>query len=255
MSATQHRRSVVVTGASGGVGRGIALACAAAGWNVWIAARREAEGTAVAREVDAAGGSGRFVACDVTDAGSVNQMVQRIIATDGALHGIVHNSTSGRSPVPVDLPTMDLDEVDDHVAVALDGLRHLLRAGHEHLRSSEGSVVVMTSEAGFEGKARLAPYAAVKAAQRGMVRALAREWGPDGVRVNCVAPLASTEAMERAFALDDDMAARVLGRIPLDRLGDARDDVGRVVEFLLSPAARFVTGATVMADGGSCPIS
>ena len=255
MSTTDTARTVVITGASGGVGRGIALACGAHGWNVWIAARRHAEGAAVAAEVDASGGRGRFVACDVIDPASVQNMVDRIVDTDGSLHGIVHNSTSGLSPVPVDLATMDLHELEDHVAVALDGLRHLLRAGHDRLRASGGSVVVLTSEAGFEGKARLSPYAAVKAAQRGMVRALAREWGPDGIRVNCVAPLASTEAMERAFSLDADMAERVLGRIPLGHLGDPTADVGRVVEFLLSPAAGFVTGATIMADGGSCPIA
>jgi NAD(P)-dependent dehydrogenase (short-subunit alcohol dehydrogenase family) len=88
-----------------------------------------------------------------------------------------------------------------------------------------------------------------------MARALAREWGPEGVRVNCVAPLAATPAMEEAFERDPAMAARVLGRNPLGRLGDAADDVGPVVRFLLSDDARYVNGMTVMADGASCPIT
>lgn len=246
---------VVVTGASGGVGRGIALACAAHGWTVWVAARRADEGQQVASEVDAAGGRGRFVACDVTDAASVGDAIGLVVEEDLRLDAVVHNSTSGLSPVPVDPTAVPLAELRDHLAVSVSGLRHLARATFSHLRATSGAMVVLTSEAGFEGKARLAPYAAVKAAQRGMVRALAREWGPVGVRVNCVAPLAATSAMERAFELDADMASRVLGRIPLGRLGDPQRDVGEVVRLLVSDEMRFVTGATLMVDGGSCPIA
>jgi len=257
MSGSSERadRVAVVTGATGGVGRGIALACAAEGWTVWIAARRAEEGAQVADEVDAAGGRGRFVHCDVGDAASVRQAIDRVVGDDGRLDAVVHNSTSGLSPVPVDPTAVPLAELGDHVAVSVSGLRHLAQATLPHLRATSGAMVVLTSEAGFEGKARLAPYAAVKAAQRGIVRALAREWGPVGVRVNCVAPLAATSAMERAFELDADMASRVLGRIPLGRLGDPEVDVGTVVRLLVSDETRFVTGATLMVDGGSCPIA
>ena len=248
-------RVVVVTGASGGVGRGIALACAAHGWTVWVAARRADEGQQVASEVDAAGGRGRFVACDVSDAESVRDAVCLVVEEDLRLDAVVHNSTSGLSPVPVDPTAVPLADLRDHLGVSVTGLRHLATAALPHLTATAGSMVVLTSEAGFEGKARLAPYAAVKAAQRGIVRALAREWGPVGVRVNCVAPLAATSAMERAFDLDPDMAARVLGRIPLGRLGDPQRDVGEVVRLLISDETRFVTGASLMVDGGSCPIA
>ena len=124
-----------------------------------------------------------------------------------------------------------------------------------HLVAAQGSLVLLTSEAGFEGKAKLSPYAAVKGAQRGLARSLAREWGPEGVRVNCIAPLASTPAMERAFEMDPAMSDRVLGRNPLGRLGDPTGDIGPVARFLLSPDARYLTGNTLMVDGGSCPIS
>jgi NAD(P)-dependent dehydrogenase (short-subunit alcohol dehydrogenase family) len=251
---------VMVTGGSGGVGRGIALACADAGWTVWIAARRAAEGTAVADEVTARGGTGRFVACEVGDADSVDTAIATVVTTSGRLDGVVHNATSGLSPVPGHLADVALADLADHVAVSLRGTYLLARAALPHLAASTagaagGSLVVLTSEAGFEGKARLPAYAAVKAAQRGVVRALAREWGPRGVRVNALAPLAATPAMVTAFERDPAMEARVMGRNPLGRLGDAADDIGPVARFLLSPDARFVTGNTLMADGGSCPIS
>ena len=248
-----EQKTVIVTGASGGVGRGIALACAELGWRVWIAARREPEGRAVAGEIDAAGGAGRFVACDVSDPQDVRAAISTVIERDGRLDGVVHNATSGLSPVPVELGDVRLADLEDHAGVALRALYELARASFAALERSGGALVVTTSEAGFEGKARLPPYAGVKAAQRGFVRALAREWGPAGVRVNAVAPLAATPAMERAFELDPEMGERVLGRLPLRRLGDSTLDIGRAVRFLLSEDARYVTGHTLMVDGGSCP--
>jgi 3-oxoacyl-[acyl-carrier protein] reductase len=252
---SQTAKVVLVTGASGGVGRGIALACAEAGWTVWIAARRAQEGGEVAKAVDSAGGRGRYVACDVRDAASVANAIQVVIARDGRLDGVVHNATSGLSPHPVRLVDVPLADLREHAAVSARGTWLLARSAFPHLRAARGSLLLLTSEAGFEGKARLAPYAAVKAMQRGMARALAREWGPHGVRVNGLAPLASSPAMERAFAEDDAMRARVLGRNPLGRLGDPVREIGAAARFLLSDDAAYVTGQTLMVDGGSCPVT
>lgn len=249
----EERKTVVITGATGGVGRGIALACGEAGWRVWIAARREKEGREVAAEVDERGGHGRFVPCDVGDAASAAEAIEAILEADGRLDGVVHNATSGLSPVPVTLAEVSLADFQDHVNVALRALHSLAHASFDALKASQGSLLLMTSEAGFEGKAKLSPYAGVKGAQRGFARALAREWGRDGVRVNSIAPLASTPAMERAFEMDPAMAERILGRNPLRRLGDSTEDIGRAARFLLSDDARYVTGHTLMVDGGSCP--
>ncbi|HVH17720.1 MAG TPA: SDR family NAD(P)-dependent oxidoreductase [Myxococcota bacterium] len=246
---------VLVTGASGGVGRGIALACAEAGWTVWVAARRAREGSEVAENVDAVGGRGRYVACDVRDATSVASAVQAVTLRDGRLDGVVHNATSELSPRPVRLVEVPLADLREHAAVSVRGTWLLARSAFPHLRAARGSLLLLTSEAGFEGKARLAPYAAVKAMQRGLARALAREWGPHGVRVNGLAPLASSPAMERAFAEDAAMRARVLGRNPLGRLGDPVREIGAAARFLLSDDAAYVTGHTLMVDGGSCPVT
>jgi NAD(P)-dependent dehydrogenase (short-subunit alcohol dehydrogenase family) len=248
-------RVVLITGASGGVGRGIAQACSAAGWRVWIAARRETEGQAVADEIRERGGVASFVLCNVSDQQSVQDVIAKVVDTDGRLDGIVHNATSGLSSIPSRLSTYPVAELLDHVAVTLRGTYYLAQAGFQHLVSAGGSFVFLTSEAGFEGKVLLGPYAVVKAAERGLLRTLAREWGPHGVRVNGIAPLATSPAMDRAFVLDPEMEGRVMRRIPLQRLGDPERDVGPVVQFLLSDDARFVTGATVMVDGGSCQIS
>ncbi len=251
---TASTRTVLVTGASGGVGRGIALACAASGWEVWIAARREVEGAAVADEVDAAGGRGRSVACDVGDEGAVRRVVEAVHRSAGRIDGVVHNATSGRSSQSGSIREVTVDDLEDHVRVATRGLYLLARHTFPMLAAARGSMVVTTREAGFEGKRLLAAYAMVKAQQRGLVSVLAREWGPAGVRVNAVAPLAGSPAMEQAFVSDPQMEERVMSRIPLGRLGDAVDDIGVAVRFLLGDDARFVTGQTLMVDGGSCAV-
>ncbi len=249
-------RVVLVTGASGGVGRGIAIACGQAGWDVWIAARRAEQGAEVAAVVDAVGGRGHFLACDVANERSVDAAIERIRVESGALHGMVHNSTSGFSSSTKPMRDVPMNELEDQIAVSLRGTYLLARAAYPLLRENgTGSYVVMTSEAGFEGKILLTAYAMVKAAQRGIVRSLAREWGPDGIRVNAVGPLAMTPAMEKAFVNEPAMGPRVMSRIPLRRLGDATDDVGRAVRFLLSEDASYVSAQTMMIDGGSCPIS
>lgn len=249
------RRVVLITGASGGVGEGIALSCGAAGWEVWVAARRRPEGLEVAQRVTDAGGLGRFVQCDVAEPASVNSALAEVESISRRLHGVVHNATSSLSSKPADTGDVTPDDLDQHLGVNVTGLFFLAQASFPLLAATEGALVATTSEAGFEGKKRMAAYAAVKASQRGLVRTLAREWGASGVRANSVAPLAMSDSMELAFERDESMKSRVLGRLPLARLGDPRADIGPVVRFLLSDDARYVTSQTVMVDGGSCVIS
>lgn len=164
-SATM-RKTVVITGATGGVGRGIAIACGEAGWEVWIAARRKAEGECVAGEVDAAGGRGRFVSCDVGLRESVDAAIDTILEKSGGLDGIVHNATSDLSPVPADLSTISAASLRNHIDVALRGAYLLARRGFAPLRERRGCFLLLTSEAGFERKAKLAPYAGDEARLR-----------------------------------------------------------------------------------------
>lgn len=256
MVSASERHTVIVTGASGGVGRGIALACGEAGWTVWIAARRAAEGERVAQEVTALGGQGRFVACDVADDASVRDAIAMVVAQEGRLDGAVHNATSDQSAAKhAPLAAYTMGEMRHQIAVSLRGSYLLARYAYPHLKQTGGALLLLTSEAGFEGKARLPVYAGVKAAQRGFARALAREWGPQGMRVNCIAPLATTPALVKAFAADETMKARVMGRNPLGRLGDPMEDIGRAARFLLSRDSAYVNGHTLMADGGSCPVT
>jgi len=121
---------------------------------------------------------------------------------------------------------------------------------YPHLQKTKGAYLLMSSPAGIEGSERAPFYSAVKAAQRGFVRALAREWGPQGIRVNSVAPLAISPALENLKNTDPERVRRIEGLVPLGWLGDPTNDIGPPSVFLCSEEARYVTGQTLVVSGG-----
>jgi 3-oxoacyl-[acyl-carrier protein] reductase len=138
----------------------------------------------------------------------------------------------------------------EHADVSLTGSFTIARAAYPHLRDSKGALLLLTSPAGMRGSANLSFYAGVKGAQRGFVKALAREWGPDGIRVNGLAPLAVTPALAAAFEADPTMESRITEKVPMGRVGDPETDLGLPAVFLCGDASRYITGQTVIANGG-----
>ena len=125
------------------------------------------------------------------------------------------------------------------------------RAAYPHLEADQGSLILLTSAAGVEGSPYLPAYGVAKAAQRGLAKSLAREWGPAGVRVNCIGPVAMTPAMETVAETSPVFTDGLLvGRTPLRRIGDPEPDIGPVAVFLASDLSRYMTGQTLMVDGG-----
>jgi 3-oxoacyl-[acyl-carrier protein] reductase len=248
-SVSLDGRTVIVTGAGDGLGRAIAVVCGDSGAHVVVTSRSD-NGRAVAAEIDARGGLALWTACDVTDRTAVANAVAVARERTGAVHAIVHNATSIRSSEPHRLEEVDAALWEEHAAVSLQGAYHCARAGFADLRATEGSLLVMTSPAGMEGSAMLPLYGTVKGALRGFVKSLAREWAPHGVRVNAVAPLAQSPAIEHAIEQDPPLAERLARRVPMGRIGDAEHDVAPAVVALLSDAARYVTGQTVPVNGG-----
>ncbi|OPC81164.1 short-chain dehydrogenase [Embleya scabrispora] len=245
---TEH--VALVTGAAAGLGRGIALALAAAGSTVVVTARRLAAGTEVADEIAARGGTAWATTCDVTSGESVRAAIEATAARFGRLDAVVHNATSRRSSEPVDLEHADPALWREHADVSLTGSFTVARAAYPHLRATEGALLLLTSPAGMRGSANLSFYAGVKGAQRGFVKALAREWGPTGVRVNGLAPLAVTPALAAAFEADPTMEGRIADKVPMRRVGDPETDIGAPAVFLCGPASRYVTGQTLIVNGG-----
>ena len=249
MNGVLAGRTVAITGAGDGVGRGIALACGAAGAYVVVMARRE-NGAETVGLVEERGGSGQWVRGDVTVADDVEAAVAAAVAAGGGLDAMIHNATSRRSSEPARLEEVDDECWRDHAAVSLRGAYHCARAALPALRGRGGTLILMTSPAGMEGSATLPLYGVAKAALRGFAKSLAREWAPLGVTVNLVSPLAQTPAMVNAIREDPALADRLGARVPMGRLGDPETDIGPVVVFLASAGAGYVTGQTLPVDGG-----
>ena len=241
---------VLVTGAAAGVGRGVAVAMARAGAVVGIGVRRPEAAADVADEVRDAGGTPVLLRCDVTNTAQSADAIGQLVAEHGRLDALVHNAVSNRSSEPTDFENASLELWEEHASVTVRATWRLAVQAHPHLRVTQGAYLLMTSPAGIEGSAPLPFYSAVKAAQRGFVRALAREWGPDGIRVNSIAPLAISPALENLKATDPERVARIEGLVPLGRLGDPGTDIGPPSVFLCSQEARYVTGQTLVVSGG-----
>jgi 3-oxoacyl-[acyl-carrier protein] reductase len=239
---------VLVTGGGAGLGRAICIDAARSGASVVIASpgSNGAETASLVSEV----GTGRHIATDVTDLGEVQRAVDVAIAEFGRVDAIVHNATSRHSSGVESIDELTDDIWDDHIAVSLRGAYHCAVAGFTALRDTGGRYVVMTSPAGIEGSANRPAYSAVKGAARGLVKSLALEWGPHGITVVGVSPLAMTPAMTNAYEADPALKARLAKLVPLGRVGDATTDVAPVVRFLLEDGSRYITGQTIVVDGG-----
>jgi 3-oxoacyl-[acyl-carrier protein] reductase len=253
MSATGclSGRTVLITGAGGGVGRGTALACSAAGANVVIAAPRD-NGAETVQLVTAQGGAAWWVRCDVTRRAEVQAAVDAAVARFGDLDVCIHNATSRRSSGVVTLEDLDRDLWDEHASVTLRAAYYCAQASFPHLSTHPGQAryILFTSPAGMEGSSNNPPYGMVKAGIRGFVKSLAREWGPFGINVTCVSPLARTPALDIAYKENPVLEERLNGMIPLGRVGDPETDIGPAMAFLASDSSRYITGQTIVVDGG-----
>ena len=244
-------RTAVVTGAGQGVGEGIARALAAAGANIVIAARRAATGEPVAASIRAGGGSAVCIETDVAVGPSVDAAVAGAVARFGAMEIMVHNAYMPTRAHRVE----DADETiwEPNARTAAWGSLFCARAAYPHLRAAgrRGRLILLSSPAGVEGSATRPVYSAVKGAQRAMAKSLAKEWGPDGITVNCIAPVAESPALSAAFDADPALRAAVASRTALRRIGDPENDIGPVAVWLAGDGAAFVTGQTIVCDGGS----
>lgn len=245
-------RVAVVTGAGQGVGEGIARRLAAEGAHVVVAARRVATGEPVAASITADGGSAVCIETDVTDRGSVAACINDTVARFGGLHVMIHNAFTGAIG-----HRLEHAEVARHwdamSRTAVWGSFYCAQLAHPHLvaAGAKGRLILVTSPAGVEGSANIPLYSSVKAAQRAIVKSLAREWGHHGITANCLAPVAGSPALVDAFVRNPALRSAIEARTPLGRVGDITDDIGSVALFLSSDDAAFVTGQTIVCDGGS----
>ncbi|MGZ5099968.1 MAG: 3-oxoacyl-ACP reductase FabG [Usitatibacter sp.] len=235
----------IVTGASHGIGEGILQALAKAGATVVGTSTSEKGAESIGRAIADAGGKGAGRVLDVRDAGMCAAFVEKVQAEFGPAAILVNNAGATRDNL---LARMKDEEWDDIQATNLKAVFLLSRAVlRAMMKARSGRIVNVSSVVGFTGNAGQTNYAAAKAGMVGFSKSLAREVGSRNITVNCVAPGFIETDMTRALA--EDQVKRLVENVPLGRLGRV-EDVAQAVLFLCSPAASYITGATIHVNGG-----
>jgi len=235
----------LVTGASRGIGRSIALALAGAGAAVAGSATTQAGAERVQASLEKGGFRGLGIVLDVTDAASVEAALEQVSKALGAPTVLVNNAGITRDNLLMRMKDAEWETViDTNLSSVYRMSKACLRA---MMKARRGRIINIASVVGASGNAGQTNYAAAKAGMVGFTKSLAREVGSREITVNCVAPGFIDTDMTRA--LDDTQRERLLSSIPVGRLGNP-EEVASVVAFLASPAASYITGETIHVNGG-----
>ncbi len=242
---TLENQVAVVTGAGAGIGRAIAETFAAAGAAVMVSDLDTDTASAVVKEIEAQGGKAVGMACDVTKEDDLTALVSETVQKLGKLTILVGNAGGG-GPKPFDMPMEDFRRAYELNVFSLFRLSQL--AAPEMEKAGGGSILAITSMSAENKNKRMASYGSSKAATSHLVRNIAFDLGPRGIRVNGVAPGATrTDALKSV--LNDDIEKAMLAHTPINRLGEP-DDMANAALFLCSPAASWISGQILTVSGG-----
>ena len=233
-------KTMLITGASRGIGAGMVRHFAAQGWRVAFCYRQSAQqAQALAAETGALA-----LACDVRREEQVQAMTAQAVKALGHLDALVVNAGAAWTGLLEEMPAPEYDRLAD---TNLRGAFLCIRQALPHLRETRGCILIVSSMWGMVGASCEAAYSATKAGLQCLARSLAKEVGPSGLRVNCVAPGTVDTDMMAAYSADDKQS--LAEDTPLGRLCTVQD-VANAADFLISDRASFITGQTLVVDGG-----
>lgn len=240
----------IITGGGKGIGYGLATAFAREGSNLVITGRNMERLVEAQQRLEQEWGVEVLpLVADGANEDAVKNVVAKTVEKFGKIDTLINNAQVSKSG----LPLVDHTREDFDVAIlsGIYGAFFYMRECFPYLKESKGSVINFASGAGLFGKPGQSSYAAAKEGIRGLSRVAATEWGPHGVRVNVVCPLAMTESLHQWKSEYPELFEKTIREIPLGRFADPAEDIGRVCVFLASPDASFVTGETITLQGGS----
>lgn len=235
----------IVTGAAGGIGKGITRAFVKEGASVLAVDINAEAGAAL---VDELGDRVHFLDVDISVETNAATIVSTAVEAFGRVDVLVNNAHASRQ-APLLETTQDM--LDLSFNTGFYPTFWLMKAAHPQLSANGGSVINFASGAGIEGSPTQGSYAAAKEAIRAISRVAANEWARDGINVNVISPLALTEGVEAYIEANPGIEKQLLSGTPMRRFGDPEADIGRVAVFLASADASYMTGQTLMVDGGS----
>lgn len=237
----------IVTGASRGIGRAIALGFAAAGADVAVAARSEGDLETLAKEIDGLGRKAIVVPTDVTQREALEDLVATTVSELGQLDVMVNNAGGSNFMAP--LVSLRPSGWDKLRTLNLDSVFHATQLAAQAMVDRGGSIIQIASVAGVQGAQGLSPYSAAKGGVRVFTQAVAKELASSNVRLNSIAPGWIDTPLNDWMTKDEATLKFAQSMIPMGRLGTAEEIVGAAI-YLASDASSFVTGTTLVIDGG-----
>jgi len=242
-------RTAIVVGGGQGIGRGVALALGSAGANVVVADLRAPKANEVAGEVSSRGVTSVGVGCDVRDGEQIRRTVATAVDHFGGIDILVNAAIAKFAVKP--LLDCTVEEMRDMLDSGLVGVTVFMQTVFPWLRDSgHGRIVNFGSAAGINGSAGYGTYSPVKEGVRAITRVASREWGRHGITVNAICPYANSPSWAQWSEDNPGMADVAVGSTSVGRIGDCELDVGAAAAFLCSDQAAYITGHTMMVDGG-----
>ncbi len=238
----------LITGSTKGIGKAIAEAMAGAGARVVISSRKAEACEKVAAEIGAAGGAAIAIPCNISHRDQLEALVEGTLSAWGRVDVLVCNAAANPHFGPSgEIPDAAFDKTMDTNVKSNLWLCHLVLP--EMAEREDGAIIIVSSIGGLIGSSMLGTYAITKAADMQIARNLAVEYGPRNVRVNCIAPGLIRTDFARALWENPEILARSVAGTPLGRIGEP-DEIAGAAVFLASDAGRYVTGQTLVIDGG-----
>ncbi len=244
-----HDKVAIITGAANGIGRAIASRFAAEGARVVVSDMDTSHGEALVAAIAASGGHAVFVRCDVSIDSDMHMLFSRALDIYGGVHIMINNAGIEGENVPIG--EYDMAEFDRVIDVNLRGVFLGMQSALRHMSKAGGGVILnMSSVAGMQGFATLAPYTASKHAVVGLTKAAALEYATQNIRVNAICPGAVITDMIHRITKNDPAVEHAYAMLqPIGRMGTP-EEIAEVALFLCSGASSFITGVALPADGG-----
>lgn len=238
----------VITGGAGGIGSGMAKAYVKEGATVAIVDLNAETGEAMVKELQEFQPESMFIQADLTERDKLKPIITTVIDKYGKLDILINNAHASRQVLLADATQADMDFSFN---TGFYPTFYLMQAAYPYLKESQGAIINFSSGAGINGDVMQATYAAAKEAIRAITRVASNEWGQYGINVNLISPIANSPGIQQWKKDQPEAYDKMLNNIPMRRLGELEADIGRVAVFLGSEDASYITGQTIMVDGGA----